>query len=167
MNRSTKTWTVNVNISCLHPIMQEIVRLSVVQHVLYFMNRVGCTSSLLCSPPPSPDTLLMDRCFTTVERTHRVMQFSSLACCFGICPTARCGGNLTSVERARWHVVSSGAKVGCWKPSRRSSRLVPKFQREHWPAFTIQNLLVNAEAENTRLISRARPSSDPVLDEKA
>ena len=76
-------------------------------------------------------------------------------------------GNLTSVERARWLLVSLGAKVGCWKPSRRSCRLVPKFQREHWPAFTIQNLLVNAEAENTRLISRARPSSDPVLDEKA
>ena len=33
------------------------------------------------------------------------------------CPTPRCVGNHPSVERARWHVVSSGAKVGCWTPS--------------------------------------------------
>ena len=61
VNRATKTWTVNVNISCLHPIMQETVRLNVVQHVLYFMNQVMCTSSLICSPPPSPYTLFMEQ----------------------------------------------------------------------------------------------------------
>ena len=33
------------------------------------------------------------------------------------CPTARCGGDLASVEHARMQVVPSGAKDGYWKPS--------------------------------------------------
>ena len=32
---------------------------------------------------------------------------------------------------------------------------------------TIQDLLANADAHNKRLIIRARPSSDPVLDDEA
>ena len=49
-----KTWLVNVTISCLHRFFQKSVWLNVVQHVLYFVNQVVSTSSLLCSPPPSP-----------------------------------------------------------------------------------------------------------------
>ena len=54
MNWVTKTWAVNGEISFLHPIMQKSVRLNVAQNVVYFMNQVVSTSSLLCYPPPSP-----------------------------------------------------------------------------------------------------------------
>ena len=42
-----------------------------------------------------------------------------------------------------------------------------QFQREHWPASTVQYFMTNAEANNKRLIWGTWPSSDPVLDEKA
>ena len=42
-----------------------------------------------------------------------------------------------------------------------------QIQLDHLASSTIQDLLANVEIKNKRVISRTRPSSDPVFDEEA
>ena len=158
----TETWTVNVfgERCATSLVFYESSRVYVFVALLsgVFSLNIVCGTDAAPQWNPSSATVLKPRMlFSIFESADQEVLFLPRSVQnWRNCPTARCGGNLTSVEHARWrgifgcqHSLLEAILEQLWtRPDFHAMFLdfQRSLKRERWPAFTIPNLWVNAGA---------------------